>query len=93
MIKEHELIQIATGNFRIDFIEAYALDCNEEIIGEGSAYVLMENGEIELTCIFNEFNKYILFKRMNVAEKEVFSKRLLYNSEARRFVRSSLGYG
>ena len=74
MIKEHELIQIATGNFRIDFIKAYALDCNEEIIGEGSAYVLMENGEIELTCIFNEFNKYILFERMNVAEKEVFPK-------------------
>ena len=74
MINEKELVEIATGNFRIDFVEAYALDFNEEIIGEGSAYVLMENGEIELTCIFNNFNKYILFKRMNVAEKEVFPK-------------------
>lgn len=74
MIKEHELVQISTGNFRIDFVEAYALDCNEKIIGEGSAYALMENGEIELTCIFKDFNRYILFERMNVAEKEIFPK-------------------
>lgn len=71
-MKEHELIDIAAGNFRIDFVEAYALDCNEKVVGEGSAYVQIESGEIELTCLFREFTKSILLKRMNIVEKEIF---------------------
>ena len=48
-MKEHELIDIAAGNFRIDFVEAYALDCNEKVVGEGSAYVQIERNRTYLS--------------------------------------------